>query len=297
MSGAARVAAFAGLVVAIMVVAFGIGRVVDLDAGEASEGHGHDSGAATEAGHGASDAHAEEDSAVHAEPASPALVADDGLRLVVDRSTAESGVEAPLTFRIVDESGAVVDDYDVVHDAPMHLIVARRDLSTYQHLHPTRADDGSWTVPLRLDEPGVYRVFADFTSNGQRATLGADVSVPGTFQPRAVPEPTTSATTGPYEVRVTTTPADDGETVDFTVLRGGAPVTDLEPYLGAQGHLVALREGDLSFLHVHPLDGEAAAGHIAFAVQYPSDGRYRLFLQFKHEGRVHTVAFTREVGR
>jgi hypothetical protein len=89
---------------------------------------------------------------------------------------------------------------------------------------------------------------------------------------------------------------DDGDGLDFEVLRDGVPVQDLEPYLGARGHLVALREGDLAFLHVHPdEEGEAQPGHIGFGVEYPSAGRYRLFLQFKHQGVVQTVAFTREV--
>jgi hypothetical protein len=83
--------------------------------------------------------------------------------------------------------------------------------------------------------------------------------------------------------------------VRFTVSRGGREVNDLQPYLGARGHLVALREGDLAYLHVHPQDGRGST--IAFATHYPSAGRYRLFLQFKHEGRVHTAAFTREVAR
>ena len=43
------------------------------------------------------------------------------------------------------------------------------------------------------------------------------------------------------------------------VTRDGEPVTDLEPYLAAYGHLVALREGDLAYLHVHP-DGEPGDG-------------------------------------
>ena len=63
----------------------------------------------------------------------------------------------------------------------------------------------------------------------------------------------------------------------------------VEPYLGANGHLVALREGDLAFLHVHPTEG------VQFESTFPTVGRYRLFLQFKHEGRVHTAAFTQEV--
>ena len=76
----------------------------------------------------------------------------------------------------------------------------------------------------------------------------------------------------------------------FEVTRDGEPVTT-EPYLGAGGHLVALREGDLAFLHVHPTDG------LGFMATFPSPGRYRLFVQFKHEGEVRTAAFTQVVGR
>jgi len=49
---------------------------------------------------------------------------------------------------------------------------------------------------------------------------------------------------------------------------------------------------------VHPADDAHAGGHddgIGFATTFPTAGRYRLFLQFKHEGRVQTVAFTQEV--
>ena len=75
----------------------------------------------------------------------------------------------------------------------------------------------------------------------------------------------------------------------FAVTKDGRPV-QTEPYLGAGGHLVALREGDLAFLHVHP------AGD-AFEATFPTTGAYRLFLQFKVDGRVHTAEFTREVAR
>ena len=74
----------------------------------------------------------------------------------------------------------------------------------------------------------------------------------------------------------------------FAISRGGRTIRT-QPYLGARGHLVALREGDLAFLHVHPAEG------LGFMATFPSAGRYRLFLQFKHDGRVQTVAFTQEV--
>ena len=50
----------------------------------------------------------------------------------------------------------------------------------------------------------------------------------------------------------------------LTVSKDGVPVTDLQPYLAAYGHLVALRAGDLAYLHVHPAgepgDGVTPAG-------------------------------------
>jgi hypothetical protein len=77
----------------------------------------------------------------------------------------------------------------------------------------------------------------------------------------------------------------------FTITRNGAPVA-VEPYLGAGGHLVALREGDLAFLHVHPAGDEHST---AFEATFPTTGAYRLFLQFKVGGVVQTAAFTQEV--
>ena len=94
-------------------------------------------------------------------------------------------------------------------------------------------------------------------------------------------------------MRLDATGATAGEESElrFTITRDGRPV-DTEPYLGAGGHLVALREGDMAFLHVHPTgDGQG----VGFAATFPTAGSYRLFLQFKHEGRVQTVAFTQEV--
>jgi hypothetical protein len=88
----------------------------------------------------------------------------------------------------------------------------------------------------------------------------------------------------------------------FKITRGGRPV-EVQDYLGAKGHLVALRARDLAYLHTHPAEGEghggshagAGGGEVSFETEFPSEGSYRLFLQFRHEGRVHTAAFTRTV--
>jgi hypothetical protein len=174
----------------------------------------------------------------------------------------------------------------------MHLIVVRRDLTGFQHLHPRQGADGVWATALRLDRAGSYRVFADFSHDGEATTLASDLRVDGAATLEPLPAPATRAVTaGGYEVHLDESTVHAGrETgIHFTVLRNGKPVR-VEPYLGANGHLVALREGDLAFLHVHPKDGTTE-----FESTFPTVGRYRLFLQFKHDGRVHTAAFTQEV--
>ena len=69
-----------------------------------------------------------------------------------------------------------------------------------------------------------------------------------------------------------------------------------QTYVGHRGHLVALREGDLAYSHVHP-EPTRQAGEIVFHTELPTAGAYRLFLQFKRGGVVHTAPFTVEVGR
>lgn len=208
----------------------------------------------------------------------------------------DGGRMGTLEFRILDPDGGAVRDFDEQHDRAMHLMVVRRDLTQYRHLHPSMGADGTWSAPLTFPEGGVYRVFADFAAAGRSLTLGDDLEVPGTYEPVPLPDPVGAERIGEYEVALASDVVAGGEaSLVFDVSRNGRPVEDLEPYLGALGHLVALREGDLAFLHVHPETGEGSGPRTAFRAAFPSGGRYRLFFQFAHEGRVHTAAFTVEV--
>lgn len=234
--------------------------------------------------------------AEHGGPAASGLaVADDDYRLVVEEESFQPGEPAPLRFRIVDQAGAAVDDMDVHGGVPMHLIVVRRDLTGYQHLHPELQPDGSWTTGLTLPEAGAYRAFADFERDGEKTVLGTDLLAAGPFAPSELPPPARSLEVDGFRVDLTGSARAGEETeLAFRVSGPGGPAA-LEDYLGARGHLVALREGDLAYLHVHPVD-DVDDGRIAFEATFPSAGTYRLFLQFQIGGRVHTAAFTLEVG-
>jgi hypothetical protein len=220
-------------------------------------------------------------------------VSESGLSLRLARSTATARKRSALAFRIVDRRGRTVRDFDVEHTKRMHLVVVRRDMSGFQHLHPTQGRDGGWSVPATLGDAGSYRVFADFSVDGRPRTLAADLSVDGTVRSRAMPAPVRHVDVDGLRVTLTegATAAGAESGLGFTVTRGGRPVA-VEDYLGAKGHLVALRQGDLAFLHVHPDEHR-----LTFMATFPTAGRYRLFLQFKTDGRVHTAAFTQEVTR
>ncbi len=300
------------------------GGAVDLDRRQPRASHADAAGGRNAAAaHGAAEKEQESVSQSHTEPSSGGhgagtdekaahpvrglAVAEGGLRVVVQDSELRRGRTEQLRFRVVDDAGETVRAFDVEHEKRMHLIVARRDLTGFQHLHPVQAADGSWTTDIELDEPGSYRLFADFSYGDEPYTLASDLRVDGDADLRPLPAPAaTSVSDGGYDVRLDAGRARAGREADlrFTIRKDGQTV-HTEPYLGAGGHLVALREGDLAFLHVHPTEhghgGEqpaAEGGHddsIGFAATFPTTGRYRLFLQFKHEGRVQTVAFTQEV--
>ena len=294
MSSGARIAAFVG----VLVLLFGAAAL----AGGAIKPHGDEPAARDDerGDHMAGSGDDEVDSSAHSEkgaahPVRGLAVAADGLRVVVDDPDLRRGRAETLRFRIVDEHGEAVRDFDVEHEKRMHLILARRDLTGFQHLHPQMAADGTWSAPVRIEEAGSYRLFADFSHDETPQTLASDLRVDGAASLRALPAPKpTAVSDGGYDVSLDAGSAHPGREADlrFTVTRDGEPVRT-EPYLGAGGHLVALREGDMAFLHVHPTEQDANT--VGFAATFPTEGRYRLFLQFKHEGRVQTVAFTQEV--
>jgi hypothetical protein len=220
-------------------------------------------------------------------------VARDGYRLDVDETGVDGGAPGELTFRVLDDAGTAVTRFDVAHEKRLHLVVVGRNLVDYAHLHPTMAEDGTWSVELPALPAGSYRAFADFVPTGGEAlTLGVDLTSTGTTTGADLPGPSRHAEVDGYEVALAGDPRPGESELSFTVARDGQPVRT-DPYLGAAGHLVAIRDGDLAYLHVHPLEGEG--DEVRFAAEFPSPGTYRLFLDFAHGGEVRTAAFTVEV--
>jgi hypothetical protein len=291
MKASMRLAVFAAATLTAFGAAYAVGAVSDPLSTAGSDGH--------------DEAHAERGPA---EPAaastSPGLaVSDRGYTLRPGDVTLPAGGQVEFSFTIEGPDGQPVRDYRRTHEKEMHLIVVRRDLSLFQHVHPNRDEDGRWSVPVNLAAAGTYRMFADFAPaalGDQVLTLGTDTFVPGDFEPVDLPEPQAVSTLDGYEIKLEGAPGPGvASELGFTVTRAGTPVSDLEPYLGAFGHLVSLRAGDLAYLHTHPSTDALAGSHggpgVRFATTFPTAGQYRLFLNFAHAGQVHTAAFTVDV--
>ncbi|UTI63351.1 hypothetical protein NBH00_18595 [Paraconexibacter antarcticus] len=292
-SAPARLAAFVALLVAAFGTAALLGGAVD------PSGASTDSPAPTEqqasgqhdamAGGGdhTSAASSELETATGAEAVPGLSVVEAGLRLVLLSDRTAAAGRTTVACKIVREDGAPVRAFDVEHAKRMHLIVVRRDLRGFQHLHPVMDAAGTWRAKVDLPRPGTYRVFADFRTADGKRTLGADLHVPGDFRPEPIPAPAAVAQT---DSGLQVTLRRDGDQFAFSVRRGGRSVdAELQPYLGAKGHLVTLRAGDLAYLHTHPHGDQ-----LAFEAELPSAGMYRLWVQFRLDGRVHTAAFTQE---
>ena len=228
-------------------------------------------------------------------------VAENGYRLVLDEPRQSPNDAATVSFQILGPDGDPLTDYATLHDKLLHFIVAKRDLSGFQHVHPTLDEHGTWTAKLSLDA-GQWRTFADFdpAGNDPQLTLGADLSIAGDVAPKPLPKPSRTATVDDYTVTLDGDVTTGGDSkLTLNIAKDGEPVTDLQPYLAAYGHLVALRAGDLAYLHVHP-DGEPGDGRtkpgpgITFHAAFPSEGSYRLYLDFKHGDVVRTAEFTVE---
>jgi hypothetical protein len=217
-----------------------------------------------------------------------------GLTLRPKPAMFEPGRTTRWQLRVVDRTGKAVTMFDRDQTKLMHLIVVRNDLSDYQHLHPALSKGGAFTIGLRLHRAGSYRAIADFTTSRRRYALGVPIHVAGASTQTPLPPESMNTSTDGYAVMsMHLEPTAGKETrLQFTISRGGRPATALLPYLGAYGHLVALRSADIAYSHVHPTSENRSKGLLSFSAEFPARGAYRLFLQFRTASGVHTAPFT-----
>lgn len=262
------------------------------DGGTSADAYGHGSTSAEAGGHGAAPAHL-----------GGLAIEQGGYTLGEISAPAATGESGTLSFRILDAHGEPVTAYEIEHDKELHLIVVRTDGAEFRHVHPERDADGVWSIDWTWAQAGSYRAFADFAASGADAvTLSRTVQVAGSLTPFD-PQPTRHTVAAGYDVQLRgDLVAGAASELTVSVTEDGAPVTTLEPYLGAFGHLVALRQGDLGYAHVHPdgampQAGDTSGPDVPFTASAPTEGRYLLYFDFQIDGVVHSVPFVVDTTR
>lgn len=242
-----------------------------------------------------------------------------GQNVSVDYQLSEQvtpGQPGRLVITVTDtETGEPLPDVTRSHEVWMHLIVTRADLGTFAHVHPEPTGrTGEFSVELNFPTPGEYLVHSEFRRQGEmsdlvdRHTLQIGDAHHGSGGPLEA-GPRTQTVNG---VTITL----EGDAVadrtsrmhfSFTDAATGEPVSDLQPYLSAAGHVVVLKDDGRGFAHEHA-EAEDADGQPLFAMpgqrfgpklevhlDLEQPGLHRLWAQFRlSDGTVVTAPFTVE---
>jgi hypothetical protein len=231
--------------------------------------------------------------------------------LRVDPAAPEVGQPLTLIFDLSDGStGLPVDDLLPHHQALMHLVVVDADGAFFAHLHPSRLAPGRFAIGLTPDRPGRYTAYVEIERQDSGVqVIARDFQVGGASASPVSPAPGLGARDiGDLHVVVASSlaPLRAGRqaTLTFSFSQGGAPVADIQPWLGMAGHLIARSADGMLYGHIHAAEvmpPESVAStvlygpHIRFAYTFPQPGRYQLWGQFRRAGALVTVPLVVEV--
>ncbi|MDR7251492.1 hypothetical protein J2X46_000464 [Nocardioides sp. BE266] len=205
-----------------------------------------------------------------------------------------------VQFRIDDYDGDPVTDYVEEQTKELHLYVVNDALTVFRHLHPTRAADGTWSAPFDVPDAGSYRVVTEFVArdeggNGDHVVLGRPLALPPGDPGDTVAEDRV------VKVSVSQAPdAGPNGLLRLTVRDAGNRPVNLGTYLGTYGHVTGFNTETGAMVHLHPLDAPDITedgSELTFHADIEQAGDYRLFVQVRVDGFVHTVPVELTVGR
>jgi uncharacterized protein YceK len=228
----------------------------------------------------------------------PKASADLSASFTFGSASLKANEKSELTIQIADGSGKPVTDFQVNHEKLLHLIIVNHNLSSFQHIHPDYQGNGKFTVSTSFDAGGDYKLIADFIPNGGTSTtLSQWVKVVGKEAEHAVLKADAKlqqeVSGKAVELSLSSMKAKEDVTLSFMIrdAQTNKDITNLQPYLGAVGHVVILSADAEQYIHVHPLEEKATGPLAKFATSFPEAGVYKLWGQFQHNGEVFTVPF------
>lgn len=194
-----------------------------------------------------------------------------------------------------------VSSFATIHERLLHLFVIDRQLEDFRHVHPEQIADGTFELRDNIP-PGEFMVIGDFLPlSGRPQMLQRAIVTPGyrgslfAGPPHLTPDVPSEKVDRGVRVRLeaTTLKAGKEATLRFTLTDAttNAPISDLEPFLGAPGHVLLVNADLTEPNHVHPEEPATRGPVITFQPLMPAPGVYKLWLQFQRRGVVVTVPF------
>ena len=214
----------------------------------------------------------------------------------------EAKQQITISLQVNDQKGKPLQQFDINHEKKMHLIIVSKDLSYFDHIHPEYKGNGSFEVTASFPTGGDYKLIADFIPAGLGAVTQTHwVQVQGAASPSIPIQPDTAMTKTIDGKSITLSAesltAGKETMLTFHMEEAGTkkPITNLQPYLGAVGHVVILSADTEQYLHVHPMDEKAAGPDAQFMTTFPKPGTYKIWGQFQRDGKVFIVAYVVQV--
>ncbi|WP_337104264.1 hypothetical protein [Paenibacillus sp. YIM B09110] len=225
------------------------------------------------------------------------------IRLEWPEGEPQAGVPSKLSLSIAGGGGKPIDAFDITNEKLLHLIVVSEDLQHFQHVHPEYKGGGVFELPVTFPASGKFKLYADFVPTGlNELTRTGLVTVSGTTAGSAVLKPSEMLETSVDGMKVKLEFSDElapqtqmSMTYTFTDEKTGDPITDLELYLGAVGHVVAIDQTTEQFIHIHPLNWASSGPQAVFGAAFPVSGIYKVWGQFQRNGKTFVVPFVIKV--
>lgn len=215
--------------------------------------------------------------------------------------TPQSQKDEEITIQVQDKSGKPVY-LEMSHEKLMHLIVVNKDLTFFNHIHPVLAGTGLFKITTQFPTGGDYKLIADFVPQGTDGVTQSEwikVSGDAPNQKPLTPDTNFTKTVDGKLVTLTVDKLVAGEPVNLTfTIKDAAtqqPISDLQPYLGAVGHVVIISGDTEKYLHIHPMDDKSTGPDAKFMTIFPDGGIYKIWGQFQHQGNVIIVPFVLQV--
>lgn len=212
--------------------------------------------------------------------------------------TMKAGEPIQLIFAIKEKDQNV--PLEISHEMKIHLMAVSEDLDWFRHIHPEEQLDGTYIITETFPSGGKYLLFTDFKPSGADQVVNRqEIEVEGSHTEghQDLSNPLISEVEG-YTVTLengTDFKTNRTQPLKISVEKdaGKLQEDDLQPYLGASAHIVMISKTDKEFLHIHPVSDDRFPIYSETYIEKP--GTYRMWVQFKIDGKVHTADFTVDV--